>query len=767
MIPSAFRIRAIRGFQDEKEIPLSSSLTVIYGDNGRGKTSLCEGWHWLFTAEMREGLEPQSEVGDAGENIHVDLEPQARLIAEDEDLAVRSPGEFRNPASLPSSTSPVLLQYRLQQVLYTSQKDRRQFFEQVLELDVESEFAKKVRRACQQIDPYETDVWNTWQQAVDSVPDDEWKQPFPHPENVDQQTQNEKALLNRLSSYFGCAANPKSISEAIGSGSSSVDIPVDELSPPITEELVKQIEAARDSIDDLNAEAEQALRRAEWRYKGIGFVEPPRCPFCGEETVDKDKIAAIRAGVEETNEEHRTHRVAKKIVGQGIRVVAPLVELDLDKTCGHLNTVEERVAAMDIEIADDVASAVDDLRETLEEFEKVRPDRDELEDTDEFATAADNALELSRAWLALMTELESLEKELVTRRIRVQFTQCASSVLRYYDAQREEFYQHLEAQGALEELADAAPEAVERLKRQRLGRLADDIVGIYRILRPHDPTPLEEIKSAGGVRGDIRIKAKSQDKIEDASAIFSFSNANALGMAAHIARVLDAGHRTVVLDDPLQSLDASNRKIVVRDLVETLLDEGIQVVIATHLRQEAQELLDRYARQGAMGTQLRWDSENGAIPKPMYPDSDAQLEIALDGLERDDPSDIPKVSNALRQLIEGFCLKYLDTVGGKLPPSGRRNLGPFIGKLRGLPPKVRPNRTTVQRLKEWNGKLSREGHLAADGAEGMEELRAIGQKALKAQKEEKQLRPPNQDQWKSVPFSPGLKKRSKEILGVN
>ena len=159
MKPALVEIRAVRGFQKKKEIPLSPSLTVVYGDNGRGKTSLCEGWHWLFTGEMREGMEPKSEIGGAGQNIHVTAPRRFRLLTDDAELlAEREEDELSNPGELPLSTSPVLLQYKLQQVLYTSQKNRRECFEEVLELDVEAEFAQRLRRACQQLSPFDLQV---------------------------------------------------------------------------------------------------------------------------------------------------------------------------------------------------------------------------------------------------------------------------------------------------------------------------------------------------------------------------------------------------------------------------------------------------------------------------------------------------------------------------------------------------------------------------------------------------------------------------------
>lgn len=765
MTAEAFRIQAIRGFQAEREIPLAPTLTVIYGENGRGKTSLCEGWHWLFTGEMLPGLEPQSELGDAGKNIHVDLEKRAQLIGEGgQVLAKRSPDGFENPSNLPDVTSPVLLQYRLQQVLFAAQRDRRGFFERVLELDVESEFAQKLRRACLEIDPTEHDSWKAWERAVEAVPDEEWHPPNPIPSEKSEQEDNEQALLNLLGSFFACEATPESIEQAIEAGASRVDIPLSKVEPPVSEEVESKIEEARSALESLSRDAEQAFERVTWRKDGLEFVEPPSCPFCTEDTIDEAKLQTIRSEIEEAEEVHRAHREARSKRQEAVAKVLPLVQLDVEETREHLETLLERVDELGIEDAEGLISAVRALDGKLQELEESRPEADELEDSKAFLEFSSVAIEVSQRWLAMTPELATLREKLEERRLRVSYTESATSILQYFRSNLESFYTQLNAGSVLDELADA-PDEVDRLKRKRLDALAGRIVDYYRTLRPDDPTPLEEIESAGGVRGDIRIRARSRDKIEHASKLFSFSNANALGMAAHIARVLNADHDVVVFDDPFQSLDDSNRNYVISDLIKKLLDNELQVVIVTHEREEANTLLNKYADRGGLGTQLRWDTEEGAVPVPMFPNGDVQLATVLDGIERADPSEILKVVASLRQLLECFCVAYLEEVGGPLPASGRRNLGTCITKLEGLSVDVRPNRSTLESLKNWNNKLSDESHFQGAGTVGMNELKAITREALKAQRQEKQLRPPDVDDWSTVPRDQGIKERARRIIG--
>lgn len=766
MTAREFRIQAIRGFQAEREIPIGATLSVIYGENGRGKTSLCEGWHWLYTGEMLPGLEPQSELRDAGKNIHVDLDKRARLVGGDGAvLAERSPDSFENRADLPATTSPVLLQYRLQQVLFAAERDRREFFERVLELDVESDFAQKLRRACLGIDPFTHEVWEAWRRVSDAVPDEDWQEPNPRPSDKEEQEENEEALLQLLSSYFGCEPTPERIGDAVEAGATRPDLTLGKAEPPVTEKVKTKIQEARSAVDSLSREAEEALERATWRREGLEFVEPPSCPFCAEDTIDEAKLQTIRTEIEEAEEAHRAHQDARSKLEEAVARVLPLVELDAEETRVHLGTLLQRIEDLGVNEPDGLMSTVRTLDEKLHQLVYARPEADELEEPETFLEFSSIAIEVSQQWLSLTPKLEALRSELEERRLHVGYTESAAFIREYFRTARDEFYRQLSGQSILGELEDAATDAVDRLKKKRLERLADRIVNYYQTLRPDDPTPLEEIESAGGVKGNIRIKARSRDKVEHASKLFSFSNANALGMAAHIARVLDADHEVVVFDDPFQSLDDSNRKHVISNLIKKLLANGLQVVIATHEREEARTLLNKYADRRALGTQLKWDAEEGVVPVPMYPSGDVQLATILDGLERDDPSDILKVVASLRQLLEFFCMDYLQAEGEDLPPSNRRNLGSYITALEGLAIDVRPRRETLETLKDWNSTLSDESHFAGADAEGMNELKAITREALKARRQEKQLRPPNQVDWTNVPRNQGIKDRSRRIIG--
>lgn len=90
----------------------------------------------------------------------------------------------------------------------------------------------------------------------------------------------------------------------------------------------------------------------------------------------------------------------------------------------------------------------------------------------------------------------------------------------------------------------------------------------------------------------IEVKAILDNKIEtrevDALGMLSESQINVIGIAAFITRSKLIGHRCLIMDDPVQSMDDDHFKTFAKDLVDYLCGLGFQVVLLTHN--------DRFAR---------------------------------------------------------------------------------------------------------------------------------------------------------------------------
>jgi DNA repair exonuclease SbcCD ATPase subunit len=86
----------------------------------------------------------------------------------------------------------------------------------------------------------------------------------------------------------------------------------------------------------------------------------------------------------------------------------------------------------------------------------------------------------------------------------------------------------------------------------------------------------------------------NQVKKVDALRIFSESQINALGISAFITRSKILGHKFIIFDDPVQSMDEEHFKTFTSGILRKLLDDNFQVIIFTHSDQFAREISHNY-----------------------------------------------------------------------------------------------------------------------------------------------------------------------------
>lgn len=121
-----------------------------------------------------------------------------------------------------------------------------------------------------------------------------------------------------------------------------------------------------------------------------------------------------------------------------------------------------------------------------------------------------------------------------------------------------------------------------------------------------------------GFQIEIEVKASLDDGVEtkevDALRVFSESQVNALGIAAFVTRSKLLGHKVLILDDPVQSMDEDHFKTFARDLVPHLLNEGFQIVVLTHNDSFARDMSHyHYDRDGYVSMEIQHSRRIGSV----------------------------------------------------------------------------------------------------------------------------------------------------------
>jgi hypothetical protein len=146
------------------------------------------------------------------------------------------------------------------------------------------------------------------------------------------------------------------------------------------------------------------------------------------------------------------------------------------------------------------------------------------------------------------------------------------------------------AQKTLEAAREALKGARQHLLEARRVAFSDGMASVWATLRKDTYSTFKGLAipepTARGFPVEIQVKAtldaNGVTAEVDALRVFSESQVNVLGIAAFLTRAKLLGHRMVIFDDPVQSMDEDHFRTFARGLLQHLLAEGFQVVVLTH-----------------------------------------------------------------------------------------------------------------------------------------------------------------------------------------
>lgn len=167
-------------------------------------------------------------------------------------------------------------------------------------------------------------------------------------------------------------------------------------------------------------------------------------------------------------------------------------------------------------------------------------------------------------------------------------------------------------------LIDLRAAIIEEARNEFSTRMTD----VWRMLRKDSGSTFSRLNipdvRGRGFKLEMEVKAHLSDgtsEVEvDALKVFSESQINVLGIAAYITRARLLGHRLLILDDPVQSMDEEHHLTFADLLTASLINEGFQVVILTHSDQFARDLADAHYQRLSFATlNARGSKRHGVI----------------------------------------------------------------------------------------------------------------------------------------------------------
>jgi hypothetical protein len=228
-----------------------------------------------------------------------------------------------------------------------------------------------------------------------------------------------------------------------------------------------------------------------------------------------------------------------------------------------------------------------------------------------------------------------------------------------------------QAQKDLEAIRSALMDYRQRFLDCRRTAFTEEIQGVWSALRSdvysrfsqlHIPRP-----RGRGFPVEIEVKAMVDDgrttREVDALRVFSESQINALGVAAFVTRSKLLGHKVLVLDDPVQSMDEEHFKTFARELLPHMLGQGFQVIVFTHNATFARDVSHwHYDRDGYVTMTVRRSRRHGCVVEEGNRRVPERLSLAERNVEE---GNLPEAWRFLRLAIE----RLYTVVNAKYGPS--------------------------------------------------------------------------------------------------
>ena len=680
-------ICGFRGFNDAQPLDLSDPIAVFEGPNGSGKTSIGEAMEWLLygkTLKRTKGDElSKREYDGCYKNTHYSGAAPPFVEATLEDQTGRTRTIRRELKTDETSTltvdgavaqdleafgidtvydRPLILQHTLQDFIFMKPKARYEVLSAMMGLESLITFRNTVEAAKtefgRRLPANITQAQNRRLLLVDDMRQEAVLVPVAtlidsgnlgaakvHLQQVAQGlVQADTADADLLPALRIKKAEKERAQLDWGRFSGAI-INSPAQNPAIThlamlEGRVTQLrhhlrDAAATTTPAAAPAREQDPQRRQFYHLGIHLLDathPANCPFCANESLTPERIAAIREAVAEKPEGvSAIQQALTEVRGLNtdlvtqvgeVRRLVPNVPEDADEL--KIRTIVETGAASYLESTTALrtqlalfSEAFERLHESQQAVEAALSAGDIPEGGGEdlsqvlaaYAAAVCEIPGLINAYAANYTVLDPVIRARLSSAADVKKIERA---IRAFEQWKDvEITQRARrAEKGFTDLIGAIRTFTKKKQRHVLASRDQEIKAWYAMLNP-----VSDVAYDGIVTGtdNLELRAKTFTKTMPAAPNLSTSQLNCLGLSVYLACATRMGtpFKTLLIDDPVQSMDDEHTEAFKKQVIDKLLNDGHHVIVLTHMRLLADDIESLYRRRGAVLYKMRQYSRSG------------------------------------------------------------------------------------------------------------------------------------------------------------
>ena len=740
-------IKGFRGFNEEQNIPLDSNVILIYGLNGSGKSSFTEALEWLFFGEIsRQRLsrcksEYQYEeylrnlFYSSPDNPFVEVEgsiegksiiTRKEITADGEKFLIDG-NEVKNFESLNLNLEnyfrPMLAQTEIKALVDSEQKDRWEQLSSILGQDDLTRLRENLitLRNNKKDEDYKKQEAR-WNAILSDLSDLDALSSFIEPVKQLDLT----AIIPELQKLIGI--QDQSFDRLLrGIKDKQKHLLNTELGKRVAEVSYEESEKLKDYTEEMlnhfKKLEDQAIKSTYGGYDhsyldflktGSGIAKPPECPFCLERTLTQQRLTDINKSLKQGKDAQKAksqflerknsidilvrsfpERMKEFLPPQQeLKIISQkFIDIGEAQLASLVQDLDEKVGVLMIKSTKEIKEAcLHQFRYIEDKYfhgqqEKLDEKKIENFNTEVFAQSENIIIEWEKLKDKIAEKLplsgqssqEELKKWLTLEKV-ISFFAKAKLFIK---------------QAHLLNKIDLIQKKLERYEKAEVTRLltehAGEIKNYYEKLNPGDQVQFSSIEVREGVRRQAKLKAKAFGKDVNPVTFFSEAHTNSLALSIYFPQRVDRNTtwETVILDDPVQSMDENHSRALIDILID--ISEKKQVIVLTHSKAFFRRLCARSFHLKPKIYSFFDNEEKGPSIILNEGEISDHLKLVEENCKKGDPKSLETASSQLRKAIESVCFEFLLDNGSsfskvqKIQKKGLDSLFAEVEKL-GLPP---------------------------------------------------------------------------------
>ncbi len=400
--------------------------------------------------------------------------------------------------------------------------------------------------------------------------------------------------------------------------------PVFSLLLPLDERITKiqaHLAAAASAVASQPGTREQDPQRRQFYHLGLGMLDAghsENCPFCAAASLTPERVAAIREAVRDTAAGATAIEQAlaevrgflTDLTNHGAEIAKAMPTQAGDADVQKIRDIAGPSAEAFLASSDALKAQLAGCRSAYEELKKARqaiegaltggsvPSASELGTaTTRYKSEVSSLPALVNAYAANYTQLDpTIKAGLASSADVKKLERTISALEQWKDVRIAQAVRDFDQRFA--GLIDNVRDFTKKKQKEVLASRDQEIKDWYAMLNPSSDVGYDGMNPA---TDNLELRARSYKKTMFAAPNLSMSQLNCVGLAVYLACATRPGtpFRTLLIDDPVQSMDDEHTEAFKKQVIEKLLDGGFHVVLLTHMHPLAEDVASLYRARGA------------------------------------------------------------------------------------------------------------------------------------------------------------------------